>query len=217
MEKEELSLERPIAEMEAAMEDIPFLIHCQYVIQIIEIKLRMIQEEMEEEYERPVISYFCSRIKSPESICRKLIKKKKEMTFASAQRSLSDIIGVRVTCFFADDIYEIVKRFSAQSDIHVLREKDYIRNPKPNGYHSYHMIVEVPVYGEEGCAWRRMEIQFRTVAMDFWAQLNYQLCYKKNLEKETYRDIESELAVCAAQIEQMDSAMMRLRKKIESA
>ena len=104
-----------------------------------------------------------------------------------------------------------------QEDVTVIREKDYIKRPKANGYHSLHLTVEVPIYTQEGCEKKRVEIQFRTVAMDFWAQLDYQLCYKKTIEEKTLRQIQEKLSNYAEEIAGIDRQMMRLRRQIENS
>lgn len=204
------------ADLDDAVADVQYRIQCQYAIDMVEMKLQMIQEELTEEYGRMIVSNICSRIKTAESIRKKLTKKKLPISFQTAQERLNDMIGVRVTCFFEDDIYEIVKRISAHEDITVLKEKDYIKKPKGNGYHSFHLIVEIPVYRDEGCERKKVEIQFRTVAMDFWAQLDYQLCYKREMSGEQGEDIQKELQQYAEVIAKMDKNMMRIRKEIET-
>lgn len=192
-----------------------FRITCQYAINLVELKLRMLQEEMSAEYHRNPISVISSRIKSVDSIRRKLKQKGLDITFENARDSINDLVGVRATCFFEDDIYELVRRLSEQSDIRVLREKDYIQTPKENGYKSFHIVIEVPVFnGVEG-TFCKVEIQFRTVAMDFWAQLDYQLCYKKELRSEKHKKVEEKLAAYAKEIEKLDRGMLKMRKEIE--
>lgn len=207
---------KAVAAMEAAVADSQYRIKCECAISMVELKLQMIQDELSEEYGRMIVSNICSRIKTVDSICKKLQKKGYKCTFAKATEKLNDMIGVRVTCFFEDDIYEIVKRISAHEDVTVVKEKDYIQKPKSNGYHSFHLIVEVPVYSDAGCERKRVEIQFRTVAMDFWAQLDYQLCYKREISGAQGEDIQKELKKYAEEIARMDKNMMRIRKEIET-
>ena len=178
-----------------------YRLKCEYAIHIIELKLEMLMEQFYVECGRPVISSITSRIKTVDSIERKLRKKKLRIDFATAEGKLNDLVGVRATCFFEDDIYKLAERLTAQ--------------PKENGYHSLHLTVEVPIYTQEGCEKKRVEIQFRTVAMDFWAQLDYQLCYKKNIEEKTSRQIQQKLSKYAEEMAGMDRQMMRLRKQIE--
>lgn len=203
-------------ELEAVIADVQYRTKCQYAINTIELKLQMIQEELSEEYGREIVSQICSRIKSADSIRKKLTRKKLPVSYETAQEKLNDMIGVRATCFFEDDIYEIVKRISAHKDVTVIKEKDYIKKPKSNGYHSFHLIVEVSVYSEEGCEQKKVELQFRTVAMDFWAKLDYQLCYKREISGTQGEDIQKELRHYAEIIAKMDKNMMRIRKEIET-
>lgn len=202
-------------EMKAQLEAPEYRTVCEYAIQVVELKLHMIKESMESQYGRAVVSSMTERIKTAESIRRKLEKKRLPIDFQTAQSSLNDLVGVRVTCFFEDDIYELVKRISSHADISVVKKKDYIRKPKTSGYHSFHLIVDVPVYGEGCCRQRRVELQFRTVAMDFWAQLDYQLCYKREMKEEERKKLQEKLADYAGAICEMDKNMMKLRRQIE--
>ena len=192
-----------------------YRLKCEYAIHIIEVKLEMLMEQFYVECGRPVISNITSRIKTVDSIERKLRKKNLPLDFATAEGKLSDLVGVRATCFFEDDIYKLAQRLTAQEDVTLIREKDYMKKPKANGYQSLHLTVEVPIYTQEGCEKKRVEIQFRTVAMDFWAQLDYQLCYKKNIEEKTLRPIQEKLSKYAKEIAGIDRQMMRLRKQID--
>lgn len=192
-----------------------YRLKCEYAIHIIELKLEMLMEQFYVECGRPVISSITSRIKSVDSIERKLRKKKLSIDFATAEGKLSDLVGVRATCFFEDDVYKLAERLLAQEDVTLVRKKDYIKKPKANGYHSLHLTVEVPIYTQEGCEKKRVEIQFRTVAMDFWAQLDYQLCYKKNIEERTSKKIQEKLAKYADEMAGIDRQMMRLRRQID--
>lgn len=203
-------------EIRRQIEHPQYQLKCQSAIRLVELKIQMISQELAEEYNRMIISSLTNRVKTADSIRRKLFRKGYEVSFASATEHLNDLIGVRATCFFEDDIYEIVKRLSAHKDVKVMKAKDYIRKPKNNGYHSFHLIVKVPVYTDQGYEWKRVEIQFRTVAMDFWAQLDYQLCYKREIDDIRAEDIRTELEQYAEMIAQMDQNMLRLRKEIES-
>jgi putative GTP pyrophosphokinase len=120
-----------------------------------------------------------SRIKEKDSIEDKLRKKEKEPTVMNAKDYLQDIAGVRVICYFADDIYNLVDVMKRQADLIVVRECDYIKEPKPNGYRSYHVIVGIPVYCLDGMEYFPVEIQFRTMSMDFWASMEHRILYKK--------------------------------------
>lgn len=211
----EKELKQITDDLEQNLNKADFRITCQYAINLVELKLRMIQEEMMVEYGRKPISALCSRIKSVESIRRKLQKKGLNVSFANAQEKLNDIVGVRATCFFTDDIYELAQRLSRQADVKVIKEKDYMKTPKENGYKSLHLITEVPVFNGTDGSFCKVEIQLRTVAMDFWAQLDYQLCYKKELQGKKYRKVEEKLASYAVEIEKLDRGLLKLRKEIE--
>lgn len=120
-----------------------------------------------------------SRIKKRKSLEEKLVKKKKEPSVDNAKDYVQDIAGVRVICYFVDDIYNLVDILKRQSDLVMIRECDYIASPKPNGYRSYHLIVGIPVYCLDGMEYFPVEIQFRTMSMDFWASMEHRICYKK--------------------------------------
>lgn len=192
-----------------------YRLKCEYAIHILELKLEMLMEQFYVECGRPVISSITSRIKTVDSIERKLRKKNLSIDFRMAEENLSDLVGVRATCFFEDDIYKLAERLLEQEDVTLIRKKDYIKKPKDNGYHSLHLTVEVPIYTQAGCEKKRVEIQFRTVAMDFWAQLDYQLCYKKDIEEKTSKKIQEKLAKYADELSGIDRQMMRIRRQID--
>ena len=144
-------------------------------IREIRTKLEVLDDEFSVEYKRNPISSIKTRIKSPDSIYRKLQKLDLEFTEENITNTLNDVAGIRVICAFIDDIYTIARLLSSQDDITVLEVKDYIKNPKPNGYRSYHMIVEIPIFFAKGKTPVRAEIQIRTIGMDFWASLEHQL------------------------------------------
>ena len=161
------------------------------------------------------ISSIKSRIKQPESIYRKLQKKGCDFTEKNIREQLNDVAGIRVTCPFIDDIYIVAKLLAEQDDITVLRIKDYIQNPKENGYRSYHMIVEIPVFFAEGKTPMRAEVQIRTIGMDFWASLEHQLRYKKELgDNAQYEFISQKLSECAHAITSTDNQMQDIKNMI---
>ena len=130
-------------------------------------------------------------------------------------KNLDDVAGVRVICSFIDDIYEVVEMLARQDDVKVIAIKDYIRSPKVNGYRSYHMIVEIPVFFSKGKTPMRAEIQIRTNGMDFWATLEHQLRYKQNIEEmDGYEEVSNELLNCARAVIDMDNEMQRIKNKI---
>ena len=139
---------------------------------------------------RPIHNIQC-RIKKKRSIEEKLRRKGKEETVINAKDYLQDIAGVRVICYFVDDIYNLTELLKSQSDLIVIKERDYISSPKPNGYRSYHVIVGVPVYCLDGMEYFPVEIQFRTMSMDFWASMEHRICYKQ--ERDNKEEIQREL------------------------
>ena len=164
---------------------------------------------------RPIHNIQC-RIKKKQSIEEKLQRKEKEPTVMNAKDYLQDIAGVRVICYFVDDIYNLTELLKSQSDLIVIKEQDYIGNPKPNGYRSYHVIVGVPVYCLDGMEYFPVEIQFRTIAMDFWASLEHKLRYKKDIPADQAQQLQEELLACATQSAQLDNRMQEIRNQLVS-
>ncbi len=160
------------------------------------------------------ISSINARLKRPASIYEKLRRQGFEVSLESMVKNLNDVAGIRVICSFVDDIYKVAKMLVRQDDITLLEVKDYIKNPKPNGYRSYHMIVEVPVFFTKEKKPVRVEVQIRTVAMDFWASLEHQIRYKKNLPSQKAEEIAEELKSCADTIANTDERMLAIREKI---
>ena len=150
-------------------------------IREIQTKLEVLDDEFSVENNRNPISFIKTRIKKPNSIYNKLQKMGHDFTTENIQTYLNDVAGVRIVCAFIDDIYMISDLITQQDDIKVIEVKDYIKNPKPNGYRSYHMIVEIPVFFAKGKTPMRVELQIRTNGMDFWATLEHQLRYKKGI------------------------------------
>ena len=153
-------------------------------------------------------------MKSAESICKKLEKKKLEVSFLAAAEKLNDIAGVRAVCFFCDDIYCVAEALRKQPDIRVIKEKDYVKRPKKSGYQSLHLIVEVDLSYNNDTEKIRVEIQLRSFAMDYWAQLDNQMCYKKSAGE--IEAIEREIRNYSAVMAEMDNRMLELRKRIEA-
>ena len=175
-------------------------------------KLEVLSRDMSVRYRRNPIEFIESRLKKPSSIARKLEKMGYEVTVQNMTEHLSDIAGIRVLCAYIDDIYEIARMLAHQKDVEIITVKDYIKHPKDNGYRSYHMIVEIPVYFSDAVRPVRCEIQIRTIAMDFWATLDHDMQYKKQVEDA--EQIMQELKDCADIIHQTDEKMMRLRERI---
>lgn len=185
-------------------------------IREVRTKAEVLNEEMSVRYHRNPISSITSRVKNPESIIQKLHKKGLPFTVEAVMANLSDVAGVRIICEFVDDIYTVASLIAMQDDLRVVKIKDYIRNPKPNGYRSYHMIVEIPVFFSKGKTPMRVEIQIRTIAMDFWASLDHELKYKKNINPDTEETIAAELKACAERISETDTIMQQIRIKLDS-
>ena len=175
-------------------------------------KLEILSDNLSVDYKRNPIEMIKSRIKRPESIVEKLHRKGLEISTKSVLENLNDIAGVRVICSFIDDIYDVAGMLSRQDDIKVLEIKDYIKKPKPNGYRSYHMIIEIPVFFADSKRPMRVEVQFRTIAMDFWASLEHQMKYKK--ETPHSDEIAKELRECAEVIAKTDSKMQSINKAL---
>lgn len=180
----------------------------------VETKLRILDIEMSVDREKNPIETIQTRLKSPESILEKMERKGCPFTLESMRENLMDIAGIRVICDYIDDIYKLEKYLSSQNDITVLDRDDYIRNPKPNGYRSLHLTVEVPIFLTGGPKPIPVEVQFRTMAMDFWASLEHKLKYKKHIGQE--KDIGARLKKCADIASALDQEMLRIRQDIDS-
>ncbi len=178
----------------------------------IKTKLEVLNNEISVRYRRNPIDFIKSRIKSPQSMIKKMKRQGLDITVENAEKCINDIAGVRVICSFIDDIYEIARMLSCQDDIKVLMVKDYIKNPKPNGYRSYHMIVEIPVFFSDSKTPMKVEIQIRTIAMDFWASEEHDLKYKN--ESGNMEEIERELLECADEINKIDLRMQQIRDMV---
>ena len=189
-------------------------------IREVKTKLEVLNDDLAIRNQRNPIQMIKSRVKKPESIIEKLHRRGFPISVKSVRENLYDVAGIRVICSFVDDIYTVAEMLARQDDINVLMVKDYIRCPKVNGYRSYHMIIEVPVFfsdRKENMLDKKelipVEIQLRTIAMDFWASLDHQMKYKKDVEDAS--EISEELKECAEVIAQTDLKMLSLRRKIE--
>ena len=183
-------------------------------IREIRTKFEVLNDELSIISNRNPIHGIYSRIKNPRSIMEKLHRKGLELTMDNVRSEINDIAGVRVICDFADEIYEIADMLLKQDDIKLLSYKDYIRAPKANGYRSYHMIIETPVFFSEGKEMMKVEVQLRTIAMDFWASLEHELRYKKDLDKKTLAQISEDLLNCANTIADVDNQMMNIKDQL---
>ncbi len=185
----------------------------QAAIMEVETRLKVLNTEFSQEYNRNPFESIKSRLKSPASIYEKLERKGYPITVESIREHLTDVAGLRVICSFPDDIYRLAKLFTRQDDIILVREKDYIRNPKPNGYRSLHHIVSVPIFLSKQKKYMKVEVQFRTIAMDFWASVEHKLKYKKNVDHA--EEIVGQLKACADSIEMLDHQMQKIRDRID--
>ena len=184
-------------------------------IREVRTKLEVLNDELSVKNQRNPIEMIKSRVKKPLSIVEKLRRRGLEVSLESMIKNLDDVAGVRIICSFLDDIYEVAEMLVRQDDVNVIAVKDYIKKPKANGYRSYHMIIEVPVFFSDSKKAMRVEVQIRTIAMDFWASLDHQLKYKKAVIDDD-GVISQALKECADVIASTDEKMLRIRKRIEA-
>ncbi len=175
-------------------------------------KFNVLDEELSLQYDRNPIEAIKTRLKSPESIMDKLSRRGLPFSAESIEQNLNDIAGVRVICAYISDIYMLRDALLRQDDIVLLQEKDYIKNPKPNGYRSLHLIVETPIFLHDQKKQMRVEVQFRTMAMDWWASVEHKLRYKKPAAPE---EVNSELKECAEISADLDKRLEKLSQRTE--
>ena len=181
----------------------------------IQTKFEILDTEFKLEYNRDPIASISTRLKRTESVMDKLERKGLPFTLAAIEEHIHDMAGIRVICSYIDDIYLIADALLRQDDITLIAKKDYIEHPKDNGYRSLHLIVEVPVFLTNHKKPMKVEVQIRTIAMDFWASLEHQMKYKQEIPDE--RAIMDELRDCAAVIRETDERMLAIRRRIEAA
>lgn len=174
----------------------------------IETKVNILSDEFQTLYKYNPIEHIKTRLKSPESIIKKMERKNLGITYNNMVNYINDVAGIRIICSFLPDIYRIVEMFEKSEDLKIVEKKDYIKTPKPSGYSSFHLIVLVPVSFSNGTVDVKVEIQIRTIAMDFWASLEHKIKYK--YENEVPKNISKELISCARMIHQLDKKMSRL-------
>lgn len=182
-------------------------------IKEIKTKLEILDSEFKLQYDHNPIHHIESRLKKPDSIVKKAIKKSVNLDSESISQNIFDIAGVRVICNYIDDVYRVAQLLIQQDDIKLIRFKDYIKNPKINGYRSLHLVVEVPIFLSTGPKPICVEIQIRTIAMDFWASLEHKLRYKT--KNELSDDIKEELIECAFSISELDYKMQSIHNKLQ--
>ncbi|WP_461472813.1 GTP pyrophosphokinase [Microbacterium sp. HJ5] len=189
-----------------------FLMEYRFGMQEVETKLGILRDEFQLVHDYNPIEHVSSRVKSPDSLVEKVQRKGIEPDFASIREQVTDIAGVRVTCSFVSDAYRLFDLLTAQDDIRVLTVKDYIAQPKENGYKSLHAIVEVPVFLSSGRVEVPVEVQFRTIAMDFWASLEHKIYYK--YDTNVPAELLDSLKDAADTAAELDARMERLHREI---
>lgn len=176
----------------------------------VETKFKVLNEEFSLRFDRNPIENVKSRLKRPISIRNKLKKYGYPLTMQNIEEQLHDVAGIRVVCSFPSDVYTIAEAFLSQDDVTLIRMKDYIKNPKPSGYRSLHLIIEIPIFLAREKRMMKVEIQLRTIAMDCWASLEHQIHYKKDFN--FTEEMAAELALCADLSAELDEKMEALRK-----
>lgn len=177
-------------------------------------KFEVLNEEFSLEYDHNPIESIKTRLKSPDSMLDKLVSRNLPLTVESIEQRLNDVAGVRVICSFPSDIYMLAESFLRQDDITLVRSKDYIKEPKENGYRSLHLIVETPIFLHDQKKPMKVEVQFRTISMDWWASLEHKIRYKKDVE--ITEDIAAELLECAEMSAKLDARMEQIQRRVET-
>lgn len=180
----------------------------------VETKLNVLNQEFALQYDRNPFESIETRLKDPVSIIEKLMSRGIEVSLENIERELYDIAGIRVVCSFKEDIYKLADLLIEQDDVLILMRKDYIKKPKDNGYRSLHMIVDIPIFLSNGKKHMKVEVQFRTIAMDFWASVEHKLKYKKEIQNP--EEVGERLKRCADILSSMDDEMEDIRRRIDS-
>ena len=193
-----------------------FTVQCRYqaAIREVQTKLEILDDEFQMKHKRNPIHHMQTRMKSIQIMMEKLQRKHESVSIASAVTNLTDIAGVRVICSYIQDIYTVADLLTSQDDVKVLRVRDYIKDPKPNGYRSLHLVLEIPVFLSEGRILVPVEVQIRTIAMDFWASLEHSLRYKA--EGQVTEEVSRELLQTASDIAALDQRMQRIHDKVDA-
>lgn len=183
-------------------------------IKEVRTKLEILDAEFKVKHDHNPIHHIESRLKSPESILKKAISKDILVTERSLEENIHDIAGIRVICNYVDDVYKVAQLLTNQDDIQLIEMKDYIQNPKESGYMSLHLVLEVPIFLSEGPKPIHVEVQLRTIAMDFWASLEHKLKYKT--DNNVSDDVKKELQECAKSIAEIDLKMQNIHNRLNS-
>lgn len=205
---------RKTMETNARFQELMMMYRC--AIREIQTKLEILNDEFKTKSQRNPIDSIRTRIKSPASIFDKLQRKGFEISIQSIVTNLNDVAGVRVVCPFISDIYAVANMLVSQDDVEVMEVKDYIKNPKPNGYRSLHYVVIIPIFLSSGKEYMKVEVQIRTIAMNFWASLEHQMHYKQ-FDSDEMPEIVNELTMCAETIYDTDVHMQEIREDISKS
>lgn len=198
-------------ETSSRFQDVMMMYRC--AVREVQTKLEVLNDEFKTRRKRNPIDSIRSRIKSPISIIEKLQRKGLELSIQSILDNLNDVAGIRVVCPFISDIYDVANMLTSQDDVEVMEVKDYIKNPKPNGYRSLHYVVIIPIFLSSGKEYMKVEVQIRTIAMNFWAALEHQMHYKQ-FDNDEMPEIVNELTLCADNIYNTDVRMQEIREDI---
>lgn len=207
---------KPIPNEFQQMVDDFFSVQCRYqaAIKEIQTKLEILDDEFQMRHRRNPIHHMQSRMKTIQSMMEKLRRRQEPVSISSAVEHLTDIAGIRVICSYIQDIYTVADLLTCQDDVEVIRVRDYIKTPKANGYRSLHLVLAIPVFLAEGRIVVPVEVQIRTIAMDFWASLEHSLRYKA--EGAVPEDISAELIQTASDIAALDQRMQRIHDKVDA-
>jgi len=189
-----------------------FMMTYKFALQEMETKIEILKEEFHLLHDYNPIEHTKSRLKSPESIMKKLYRKNYDLSLAGIRSNIRDIAGLRITCSFISDIYRVSEMLSNHDDLRIIEVKDYIKNPKPNGYRSLHLLIEVPVFMSDHQERVCVEVQIRTIAMDFWASLEHKIFYK--FDRDVPEQLLEELKIAADTATALDHRMERLHNEI---
>jgi len=190
-----------------------YMLFQQFALEEVNTKLNILNLEYQMIHTYNPIEHIISRVKNPESIIAKLRKRGYEPTIENAEKYLNDVAGIRIICAFSNDIYKIFELLEKQDDVKVIEVKDYIKEPKPNGYRSFHMVIEIPVFLTNEVKPMKVEIQIRTIAMDFWASLEHKIYYKDEIQ--VPKRVTDDLKNCADMIKELDKKMLEIKKEID--
>jgi putative GTP pyrophosphokinase len=182
-------------------------------IEEVNTKLKILNNEFKIIHDHNPIEHIKTRVKKPDSIIEKLERKGYEVNLENAKTKINDIAGIRIICSFTDDIYKILEMIKAQGDIEVLEVKDYIKNPKENGYRSLHLLIQLPIFLSSQARMTKVEIQIRTIAMDFWASLEHKIYYK--YKNDAPDEIPEKLKESAEMIKNLDQQMLDIKKELD--